>query len=67
MKDCKEIAESPHMKPDRSDDGQVTLAIDKVKPEDAGEYIVVAENELGDASSGAPVTVIRNIPFSQVH
>ncbi|KAG1714523.1 Muscle M-line assembly protein unc-89 [Nymphon striatum] len=58
MKDGKPIIPDAHMKPEETPDGVVSLKIDKVEPKDAGEYVVSAENELGDASSGAPVTVI---------
>ncbi|XP_076316761.1 protein Obscurin-like isoform X4 [Tachypleus tridentatus] len=56
LKNGKEFIPSDHIKISEKPDGTVTLAIDSCSPEDAGEYVVKASNEAGEASTGAPVT-----------
>lgn len=56
LKDGKPITD-PRIKIETKPDGTTILAIDKVKPEDAGEYSIVAKNDQGENKSSAPVTV----------
>lgn len=45
-------------------DGTVCLIIDKVKPQDAGEYAVTASNEKGDVTSKGKLEVSGEILLS---
>lgn len=56
LKDDKPITD-PRLKVETKPDGTTALKIDSVKPEDAGEYAIVAKNDLGEGKSTAPVTV----------
>ncbi|XP_054277501.1 obscurin-like isoform X3 [Macrosteles quadrilineatus] len=56
-KDGHPVRPSPHVIMSTTPAGVLTLAIDKVKPEDAGTYEVAVSNRLGDTSSNAKVDV----------
>ncbi|XP_022664923.1 obscurin-like isoform X9 [Varroa destructor] len=62
LKDGKPITD-PRIKIETKPDGTTILAIDKVKPEDAGEYSIVAKNDQGENKSSAPVTVNKKPSF----
>ncbi|XP_037503804.1 obscurin isoform X6 [Rhipicephalus sanguineus] len=55
LKDGKPIRPSSRVKPEEKPDGTLALVIDDVRPEDAGNYSVVAENDAGKAESEADV------------
>lgn len=43
-------------------DGTTSLVIDEAKPEDSGNYTVIASNDLGTATTSAEVTVEPEAP-----
>lgn len=51
------IAESKDIFTQQDNSGQCTLTIKEVFPEDAGEYVCVAKNKIGEAFSRGIVTV----------
>ncbi|XP_065300526.1 obscurin isoform X6 [Dermacentor albipictus] len=55
LKDGRPIRPSSRVKPEEKPDGTLSLVIDDVRPEDAGTYSVVAENDAGKAESEADV------------
>ncbi|XP_075733476.1 obscurin isoform X5 [Rhipicephalus microplus] len=55
LKDGKPIRPSSRVKTEEKPDGTLALVIDDVRPEDAGNYSVVAENDAGKAESEADV------------
>lgn len=65
LKDGKPISD-PRLKVETKPDGTTTLKIDNVKPEDAGEYAIVAKNDQGENKSSAPVTVNSKSTVSSV-
>ncbi|XP_046661140.1 obscurin isoform X2 [Homalodisca vitripennis] len=56
-KDGHPLRASPHVILSSTPSGLVTLAIDKVKPEDAGSYELTVSNRLGDINTKAKVEV----------
>ncbi|XP_075532272.1 obscurin isoform X7 [Dermacentor variabilis] len=55
LKDGRPIRPSSRVKPEEKPDGTLSLVIDDVRPEDAGTFCVVAENDAGKAESEADV------------
>ncbi|XP_040072551.1 obscurin isoform X2 [Ixodes scapularis] len=55
LKDGLPIRPSDRVRQEEKPDGSLALIIDDVKPEDAGQYSVVASNDAGEAESEAPV------------
>lgn len=55
LKDGRPLRPSSRFKPEQKPDGTLALEIDDVRPEDAGNYTVVAENNAGEAESEADV------------
>ncbi|XP_076362329.1 protein Obscurin-like isoform X2 [Tachypleus tridentatus] len=58
LKDGEEIQPSNHMKMLEKPDGTVTLLLDKVTPEDAGKYTLVARNDKGVVRDDADVSTV---------
>lgn len=54
-----EIKPSTYFQPQLTPDGRATLRIEKVFPEDAGEYSVRVVNPVGVAEKSALLDVIR--------
>lgn len=59
LKDGKEIKPSNRVESVEEPDGTVSLVIKNARPEDAGNYSLVAQNVKGEVKSSAPVTVNR--------
>ncbi|KAK5981099.1 hypothetical protein GCK32_014702, partial [Trichostrongylus colubriformis] len=56
-KEGKEVEMSARIKTEFKDDGTLTLTVDNVTQQDAGEYRCHAENELGSAWTEGPIIV----------
>lgn len=59
VKDGQELPDDSRIRSTTSPGGDVALTIDPVKPEDAGNYSLVAANDEGECRTTVPVTVNR--------
>lgn len=64
MKDGNEVVPDRRVHVEEKPDGSSVLVFDKVRPKDAGEYVVVAKNDSGQVSSKAPMTVKCQYSFT---